>query len=107
MNYLAHLYLAGESDDSRLGNILGDFVKGNAAGRYPPAILRGIMMHRKVDRFADHHPQSRSARQLISPARRRFAGVIVDICYDHFLSVHWKYLPVGGWMRSSNNPMNF
>ena len=32
---------------------------------------------------------TRKSRNRISPLRRRFAGIIVDVGYDHFLSRHW------------------
>jgi acyl carrier protein phosphodiesterase len=31
----------------------------------------------------------RSSKTLISPQRRRFAGVLVDVFYDHFLAKNW------------------
>ena len=34
---------------------------------------------------------TRNSRNRISPLRRRFAGIIVDVCYDHFLSRHWRH----------------
>lgn len=89
MNFLAHLFLADDTDDAILGNLLGDFVKGDPAGRYNAAITDGIIFHRKVDSFADSHTATRISRNRISPQRRRFAGIIVDVCYDHFLAKHW------------------
>ena len=92
MNYLAHLYLAGPTDASRIGNLLGDFVKGTPAsleGDYPVEVIAGIVMHRKLDRFTDRHEQFLRARSLLAPERRRFAGIVVDIFFDHFLSRHW------------------
>jgi acyl carrier protein phosphodiesterase len=89
MNYLAHLYLAEDSPESLLGSILGDFVKGAIGNRYPSKIKRGIELHRKIDAYTDSHPMTRASRNLYSPARRRFAGIIVDLCYDHFLYRHW------------------
>jgi acyl carrier protein phosphodiesterase len=89
MNYLAHLLLSDHSEESLLGNFLGDFVKGEIGARYSSAIARGILLHRKIDRFADAHPLTKTNRRLFSPQQRRFAGIILDICYDHFLSVHW------------------
>ena len=90
MNFLAHLFLADDDDDALLGNLLGDFVKGDPAGRFRDGVTAGILLHRKVDTFADSHAITRSSRKRFSPARRRFAGVIVDVCYDHFLAVHWS-----------------
>lgn len=89
MNYLAHLYLAERSTDSLIGNLLGDFVKGRLRGQYNAAIMQGIALHRKIDTFTDAHAITRSSRNLISPGRRRFAGIIVDLGYDHFLARHW------------------
>ena len=88
MNYLAHLLLADDTDASRIGNLLGDFATGtieSLAERYPPEILRGIKMHRAVDRFTDSHEVFKHARNLLAPGRRRFAGIIIDIIFDHYL----------------------
>jgi acyl carrier protein phosphodiesterase len=90
MNYLAHLFLAEDNPESLLGNLLGDFVKGAKKDDYPDPIRRGIELHRKVDRFTDAHTVVRSSLKLISPARRRFAGVMVDIFYDHLLAKNWQ-----------------
>lgn len=90
MNYLAHLYLAEDSPESLIGSIMGDFVKGAIKDRYPLKIKRGIELHRKIDTYTDSHPTTRASRNLYSPARRRFAGIIVDLCYDHFLYSHWS-----------------
>lgn len=90
MNFLAHLFLADDNEDALLGNLLGDFVKGDPAGRFRDGVTEGILLHRKVDTFADSHAITRKSRQRFSSDRRRFAGVIVDMCYDHFLAVHWQ-----------------
>lgn len=92
MNYLAHLMLADNSDASRIGNLLGDFTKGtlgSLAEVYPAEIIRGIKMHRAVDRFTDSHQVFKNARTLLAPERRRFSGIIIDIIFDHYLSIHW------------------
>lgn len=92
MNYLAHLILADDTDASRIGNLLGDFTRGTISSLediYPTELVRGIQMHRAVDRFTDSHPVFKSARKLLSPDRQRFAGVILDIIFDHYLSIHW------------------
>lgn len=92
MNFLAHLALAGPSDASRIGNLLGDFEKGTPASlreRLPAPIVEGIVMHRRIDRFTDSHPVFQQARLLLAPERRRFAGIIIDIYFDHLLNKHW------------------
>jgi len=90
LNYLAHLFFSDPSDDALLGSLLGDFVKGNPAGRFPPAVVDAILFHRKIDSYSDCHLITRRSRDRISPLRRRFAGIIVDVCYDHFLCRHWR-----------------
>jgi acyl carrier protein phosphodiesterase len=90
MNYLAHLYLAEGSPESLVGSILGDFVKGTIEDKYPQGVRRGIELHRKIDTYTDSHETTRASRNLFSPRRRRFAGIIVDLCYDHFLYRHWQ-----------------
>lgn len=90
MNYLAHLYLADPADDSLIGNLLGDFVKGRPGERYSDEIVAGILFHRKIDAFADAHPTMRKSRGRIAPQMSRFSGIIIDVCYDHFLAKHWN-----------------
>lgn len=92
MNYLAHLFLAENTLESRLGNLLGDFVKGNIDNLnnlYSPEIIQGIKTHQKIDRFTDQHLIFKKSKQRISQNNRRYAGVIIDIYYDHFLAKHW------------------
>ncbi len=90
MNYLAHLYLAQDSTESMIGSILGDFVKGSAKDQYPDEIKKGIELHRKIDSYTDSHPMTQASRRLYHSPMRRFAGIIVDLCYDHFLYRHWS-----------------
>jgi acyl carrier protein phosphodiesterase len=53
-------------------------------------VCAGILLHRAIDRYTDEHPAVRASCALISPARRRFAGILVDVFYDHFLARHWQ-----------------
>lgn len=93
MNYLAHLYLAGDQEPALIGNLLGDFVKGRVENLpYSPPIRRGIRQHRLVDSYSDSHPLVLRSKRRISPLRRRYAGIIIDLCYDHFLALHWSRL---------------
>lgn len=89
MNYLAHIYLARHSDAAMVGAMLGDFVKANDVERYPPAIGREIMLHRYIDSYTDSHPEVRASRELFGAGRRRYAGIVLDVFYDHELSRHW------------------
>lgn len=90
MNYLAHLFLADNSTESLLGAMLGDFVKGSLRDRYTKGIRQGIELHRKVDTFTDSHEVVLLSKNRISTARRRFAGIMTDVFYDHFLAKNWS-----------------
>ena len=90
MNYLAHLYLAEKTEESILGNFLGDFVKGRLNDQYSHEILKGIVTHRKIDAYTDSHERVKNCKNLISTKRRRWAGVITDILFDHYLSCNWS-----------------
>lgn len=89
MNFLAHLFLSRHNDDLMIGNYLGDFVKGPINGQFSPIINSGIRLHRQIDSFTDSHPIRMEQRKLFSEKRRRYAGVILDVAYDHFLSRNW------------------
>jgi acyl carrier protein phosphodiesterase len=89
MNYLAHLYLSPPGEDALLGSLLGDFVKGPLPDAGASALTRAIALHRKLDAFTDAHRVVIGSRQRVSAARRRYAGIIVDMFYDHFLARHW------------------
>jgi acyl carrier protein phosphodiesterase len=91
MNYLAHAFLSRATPDLLAGGLLGDFVKGRTGlQQYRPTICAGILLHRAIDRYTDAHPSVQASCALISPARRRFAGILVDVFYDHFLARHWQ-----------------
>jgi acyl carrier protein phosphodiesterase len=90
MNYLAHAFLSRSSPELLIGGLLGDFVKGALGERYTPTIRAGILLHRAIDRYTDAHPTVRASCALISPARRRFAAILADVFYDHFLARHWR-----------------
>lgn len=95
MNYLGHLYLADGTPESLLGNLLGDFLKGVSLEQFPDPVRRGIQQHLRVDAFTDSHPLFRRSRARVQPPHRRYAGVLVDVFYDHFLARHWhEYSPV-------------
>ena len=89
MNYLAHVFLQRASPELLIGGLLGDFVKGSQGARFSSGVQAGIVLHRAIDRYTDGHATVRASGALISPARRRFAGVLVDVFYDHFLAHHW------------------
>jgi len=46
-------------------------------------------LHRAIDSHAESHPAFRQSRARVSAGRRRYAGVLVDVFYDHLLARDW------------------
>lgn len=89
MNHLAHLFLAPDSELHRVGSLLGDFARGLDSQALSPSLHEGLRHHLSVDAFTDQHPDVIASKRLFSSQRRRFAGVALDILYDHYLLRHW------------------
>ncbi len=89
MNFLAHAVLAGDEPALIFGGVVGVWIKGPLPAGLPPALARGVALHRAIDRHADDHPAFRRSRARISAERRRYGGVLVDIFYDHLLARDW------------------
>jgi len=90
MNFLAHLYLAGDDEGLIIGNLLGDFVKGRLKGNYPVVVERGIALHRGIDSFSGLNPNFIKSKRRIDASFGHYRGVMVDLFYDHFLARHWR-----------------
>lgn len=90
MNYLAHLHLGGPQPADLLGSLYGDFVKGPLQGRWPADIEAAIRLHRRIDAFTDSYPRVCQARARFPEARRRYAGILLDVFFDHCLACHWN-----------------
>ena len=89
MNYISHLQLAAHTETSLVGSFLGDFVKGSDLGAFNEEQQLGIILHRKVDSFTDKHPEIREAKALFPHSIRRYAGIVLDIYFDHLLIRNW------------------
>lgn len=90
MNYLAHALLAEPYAHSLIGNIAGDLVKGRLAEQaLHPRVIDGIRRHRWVDVVTDGHPRYQALRAGFPREHRRYAGIVLDVLFDHYLSRHW------------------
>jgi acyl carrier protein phosphodiesterase len=98
MNFLAHIYLSGENDETKVGNFIGDWVKGKNYENYPEKIKNGILLHRAIDSFTDSNLIYRHSRKITAAIYGKYAGIVTDIFYDHFLASQWN--------RFSNIPLN-
>ena len=91
MNFLAHLFLADDSPDSLIGNILADFVDNDFQSKYDKEICKGILLHRKIDKFTDSHEVFLRSQHRLNGDFHLLKGIIIDIFYDHFLAKNWKH----------------
>jgi acyl carrier protein phosphodiesterase len=89
MNYLAHLHLGGTTPQQLLGSLYGDFVKGPLEGRFEPALEAAIRLHRSIDSYTDSHPLVLATLARFPRERRRYAGIVLDVFFDHCLARHW------------------
>lgn len=70
---------------------MGDWIKGLLPGSLPTDLAKGVALHRAIDGFSETHPAFRRSRARVSGERRRYAGVLVDIYYDHLLARDWSH----------------
>jgi acyl carrier protein phosphodiesterase len=100
MNYLAHFHLAWPDEQLVLGGLEGDFHRGPLRGDLPVGLEAGITLHRAIDAFTDSHAQVAGLRTRFPEPLRRFAGILIDLSFDHCLTLHWsRYseLPLHGF----------
>ncbi|MBW8355515.1 MAG: ACP phosphodiesterase [Pseudomonas sp.] len=91
MNYLAHLHLGGQRPGQLLGSLYGDFVKGRLQGQFAPEVEAAIQLHRRIDTYTDSHPLVTAALSRFSLTRRRYAGIVIDVFFDHCLARDWAH----------------
>ncbi|GAB2508574.1 acyl carrier protein phosphodiesterase [Lysobacter humi (ex Lee et al. 2017)] len=90
MNWLAHLYLARHDDAAMLGALLGDFAFGRTGlDRFGATEHDEIVLHRRIDRFTDTHAEVTALRARFADGRRRYAGIALDVYFDHLLARDW------------------
>lgn len=94
MNHVAHCFLSYPDEAVLFGNFIGDFVKGKSWQDFPPAVQKGILLHRAINSFTDNHTITRTSAGRIRDYTGRYAAPVVDILYDHLLIRHWdRYAP--------------
>ena len=102
MNHLAHALLAGDDDALRLGGMLGDFVRGAPDAAWPREVADGIRLHRAIDVYTDANPEVLAAKACLAPPYRRYAGILLDMWFDHCLArdfPRWSAVPLQRFSR--------
>ena len=90
MNFLAHIYLSNDNDLIKIGNFIADGIRGKHYQHLPEEVQKGIVLHRAIDTFTDSHPVFRESTKRLHERYHHYAGVIVDVFYDHFLAKNWS-----------------
>jgi len=89
VNFLAHSLFAEGNSERLAGQFAGDFVRGSDLSAFSSGMQMGIRMHRFIDKYTDHYPEAVAIRQVFKPPVRRFAGIITDVVFDHYLANDW------------------
>lgn len=69
---------------------MADSIKGRLFENYPSDIQKGIVLHRFIDSYTDSHPVFRKSTKRLHEKYHHYAGVIIDVFYDHFLAKNWR-----------------
>lgn len=91
MNFLAHLYLSGNNEAIMLGNFIADSLRKKQWYAYPQEVITGIKLHHSIDYFTDKHPIVEQSKARLRVSQHKYAPVVVDILYDHFLSANFQH----------------
>ncbi len=89
MNFLAHVYLSGNDENLILGNLIADSVKGKMIDLFADEIKKGIILHRMIDVYTDNHQVVKLSKKRLEAKYKKYAAVIIDIYYDHFLAANF------------------
>lgn len=86
MNYLAHAYFSKDDEGLLIGNFIADHLRGNNFDHLNENVKAGIKLHRQIDTFTDAHPSFKKSKRLFYNGFERYAGVLVDLYFDHLLA---------------------
>lgn len=71
-------------------NLFGDFVKGRDLSAYPTSIQNGILLHRRIDDYIDHHPAVIELLHDLYEHLPKVSSIAVDLFFDHLLAKRWE-----------------
>lgn len=89
MNHLAHFLLAPAEPQALLGTLLADFQRGPIDAALPLDVARAVRLHRAIDSATDSQAEVLALKAAFPSGRRRFAGLALDLYFDHCLSRDW------------------
>lgn len=92
MNFLGHLLVSGNAPLTIVGNFMADAVKGRDLSGWSAGLQTGIRMHRRIDSYTDNHPLTLRGRERLRAHSGKYAGVALDLFYDHVIASRWDEL---------------
>lgn len=109
VNYLAHIILSGNDPLLLVGNFMGDGVKGASLDHLHPTVANGVRLHRAIDSYTDAHPMALQGRERLRSTSGKYAGVVLDMFYDHVLALNWanhSQVPLSEFLGQKFNILN-
>lgn len=73
-----------------LGGVIADFARNAEIAALPADVQTGVRLHRLIDGFTDRHPVVHKSIGRVSNRLGWFAGIVIDIYYDHLLARSWE-----------------
>ena len=74
-----------------LGGVVADLMRPRDIDLLPPDVREGVRLHRLIDSFTDRHTVVRGSVARIAAGWTWFAGIIIDVYYDHLLARDWHH----------------
>ena len=75
-----------------VGNFMADAVKGRDLSAWSAGLRKGIRTHRQIDSYTDNHPLTMKGRERLREHCGKYAGVALDLFYDHVIASRWEEL---------------
>ncbi len=91
MNYLSHFFITNKAISTiHLGNFLGDILRHKDTKILSEKIMKGVLVHREIDKFTDSHPLVKTGKKVIDPTFGRYSSVVLDVYFDFILIDNWE-----------------
>lgn len=90
MNFLGHLYFSDNDIPLMHANLYGDFVKGSNLDHLTSEIKLGVLLHRNIDHYIDHHAAVIELMHSLYPRLPKVTGIAIDLFFDHLLAKNWS-----------------
>jgi acyl carrier protein phosphodiesterase len=89
MNLLGHLFFSDNDHQLMFANLYGDHFKGKDFTGLPDVIKKGVLLHRTIDNYIDHHPEVLTLLHDLYSELPKVSGIAVDLYFDHLLASRW------------------